>query len=129
MVDSVADMFTRIRNAYAVGKDSVVVPYSKFKMEIAKVLQKHGYVKEVNRRGKKARKSLEILLLYKNNAPVISQMRVVSKPSRRVYVSYKKIFPVRNSLGISVLSTPKGVMTGQEARRQKVGGELIAEIW
>lgn len=128
-MDPIADMFTKIRNAYAVEKDSVSVPYSKFKLEVAKVLRKEGYVKEINRKGKKTKKNLDIVLLYKNGKPALEQVIKISKPSRRVYVSSQDIHPVKRGHGVGILSTPKGVLTDKEARKQKIGGELIAKVW
>lgn len=129
MTDSIADMFTRIRNGYKAGHESVSIPYSKIKMELAKFLEKRGYIKEVARLGKKNRKIIDIVLVYKNDKPPFEKIRRISKPSRRVYVSYSEIYPVRGGRGINILSTPKGVLTGEEARKQKVGGELIGEVW
>jgi len=129
MTDSIADMFTRIRNGYKAGHESVSIPYSKIKMELAKLLEKRGYIKEVARLGKKNRKIIDIVLVYKNDKPPFEKIRRISKPSRRVYVSYSEIYPVRRGRGINILSTPKGVLTGEEARKQKVGGELIGEVW
>ena len=116
-MDTIADMFTIIRNGYTAGKESVLVPNSKFKMEIAKLLQKENYVKEVVRRGKKTRKTLEIVLSYKNKTPAIKRIERISKLSRRVYVSYKDIFQVGRGYGIRILSTPEGVL---QTKRPKI---------
>ncbi len=129
MSDPIADMFTRIRNAYAVNKETVSAPYSKLKMEIAKLLKKEGYIKEVVKRGKKFRKSLEITLLYKDGDASISNIKRVSKPSRRIYTPFKEIYSVRSGRGIKILSTSKGIMSDNDARKEKVGGEIIGEIW
>ncbi len=129
MTDPIADMFTRIRNAYAVNKETVVIPYSKLKMEIAKLMQEEGYIKDVVRRGKKVRKSLDITLLYKDGKTPINSIKRVSKPSRRIYTSFKEVYPVRSGRGIKILSTSKGIMSDNNARKEKVGGEIIGEIW
>ena len=129
MVDPIADMFTRIRNGYAVNKDTVLVPYSKLKMEIIKLLQKEKYIKDVARRGRKVRKNLELVLNYKDKEPAISKIRRISKPSRRVYISYKEMYPIRSGYGIRIMSTPLGILTDKEARKKKVGGEVIAEVY
>jgi len=129
-MDPIANMFTTIRNGYASSKESVVVPHSKQKMEILKLLIKEGYIKGASKRGKKIKKSIEVFLQYddKGNQGIL-KIRRISKPSRRVYVSYKDIFSVGRGHGKVILSTPKGVITGSDARKQKVGGELVGEIW
>ncbi|RLC33507.1 MAG: 30S ribosomal protein S8 [Candidatus Nealsonbacteria bacterium] len=130
MTDPISDMFTRIRNAQAVGKETVLIPYSKFKMEIAKILQKQGCIKEVGRKGKKIRKSIEIKLLYEEDgAPRIRQIERISKPSRRIYMSLHNLKKQLRSHGFMIISTPKGVLTDQEAYKQKVGGEAICRVW
>lgn len=129
-MDPIADMFTKIRNAQAVKKETVLIPYSKLKMEIAKVLLKHNYIKEINRRGKKNRKNLELVLSYDESGKgAINHIGRISKPSRRVYLPLKKIKPVRQGFGAMILSTPKGLLTDKEAIKEKVGGEAMAEIW
>jgi small subunit ribosomal protein S8 len=129
-MDPIANMFTIIRNGCAAKKETVSVPYSNIKVEILKVLQKEGYVKATAKRGRKSRKNLEVVLLYdEKGQPVLSRIRRISKPSRRVYLPLKRIFPVRHGYGTLIISTPKGVMSGKEAKKQKVGGEVIAEVW
>lgn len=129
-MDPIANMFTSIRNGYASGKESVVVPYSKLKMEILKLLTKEAYIKSASKRGKKVKKSIEIFLSYdEKGKPGVLKIKRISKPSRRIYVSYKDVFSVGRGHGKVVLSTPKGIMTGAEARKQKIGGELMGEIW
>lgn len=123
-------MLTAIRNGYAADKESVFVPYSKLNMEIAKLLQKEGFVKNVAKKGRKFKKILDISLLYKNGKATINQIKRVSKPSRRVYASFRETFPTRkSSRGIKILTTSKGIMADKEARKEKVGGEIIAEVW
>lgn len=129
IMDPIADMFTRIRNGYAANKELVLIPYSKLKMEIAKLLQEENYIKETIRYGKKSRKNLEIVLSYKDKEPAIKRIERISKLSRRVYVSSKDIFQVGRGHGIRILSTPAGVLTDKAARKKKVGGEVIGEIW
>jgi small subunit ribosomal protein S8 len=129
-MDPIADMFTKIRNAQAVKKEMVLIPYSKLKMEIAKVFLKNNYIKEINRRGKKNKKSIELVLSYDENGKgVINHIGRISKPSRRVYLSFKEIKPVRHGFGIMLLSTTKGILTDKEAKKEKVGGEALCEIW
>lgn len=129
-MDPIADMFTSIRNGYASGKESVVVPFSKLKMEILKLLVKEGYIKSATKRGRKVKKSLEIGLLYdEKKNPGVIKIKRVSKPSRRVYISHKEIFEVGRGHGKFIVSTPKGIMIGENARKEKVGGEVLGEIW
>ncbi len=129
-MDPIADMFTSIRNGYTSGKESAIVPYSKMKMEILKLLVKENYIKNATKRGKKIKKSIEISLLYDDRGkPGVFKIKRLSKPSRRVYISYKDIFAVGKGHGKVILSTPKGIMTGDDARGKKIGGELIGEIW
>ncbi|TSC78189.1 MAG: small subunit ribosomal protein S8, partial [Parcubacteria group bacterium Gr01-1014_33] len=104
------------------------IPYSKFKHEIARALERAGFVTRLERKGKRVKKVLDIGLLFRDKKPMVEGVFFFSRPSRRRYVPYREIkFPRRG--GIVVISTPKGVLTGKEARKEKVGGELIAEIW
>lgn len=128
MTDPVSDMFIRIKNAQNAGHEFARAPYSKFKFEIAKTLERAGLVASVDRKGKRIRKTLEIALLSREEKPLITNVRMISKPSRRLYISYKDLNPAKLG-GVLVLSTPKGVMSSVEARKEKVGGELIAEVW
>lgn len=128
--DPVADLVVRLKNASAVRKASVSVPYSNFKLAIAEALKRTGYVKAVEKKGKKAKKTLDITLAYgESEMPAISGMRRVSKPGRRVYRAARELFSVRYGHGALILSTPKGVLTNAEARKQKVGGEALFEVW
>jgi small subunit ribosomal protein S8 len=133
-------MLTRIRNAQAVGKERVFVPFSKMKLQIASILSKADYVGAVERRKRKGPKSehevLDIGLKYLpaekaggRAMGAISGLRMISKPSRRMYTSAKNIRPVRSGYGLSVVSTPKGIMTSSQARKENVGGEVMFEIW
>ena len=129
MTDPISDMLTRIRNALAVKKQKLVLPYSKIKHEIAKTLKKEGYISEVEKIKDKF-DVLEIVLTYKEDGlPAIAHIQRTSKPGRRVYVSRDKIPFILNDLGIAILSTSQGIMTNKQARRAKVGGEIICEVW
>jgi len=129
-MDPIADMLTKIRNAQAVKKETVVIPYSKVKMEIAKLFLRADYIKEINRRGKKNKKSIELTLSYdEDGKPAISHLSRISKPSRRVYIPLKGMKPVRQGYGIMILSTSKGILTDKEAIKKKLGGEILAEVW
>lgn len=127
-MDPVSDMLIRIKNAQKAGHELLCVPHSKFKQEIAKTLSRIGYIGKVEVRGKRTRKNIEIGLLYVNNRSVINGLMVVSKPGRRLYTSFKNLYPSRRG-GVILLTTSKGVLTGKEARREKTGGQLIAEVW
>jgi len=120
----------RIRNAGAVALESTTVPYSKLKFEIANVLLKEGVIKSFSVKGKKVRKHLEVEIAYRDDkSPRIEGTNRVSKFSRRVYVGAKDIRLIKQGTGFLVLSTPKGVMTGREARKLNVGGEALFTLW
>lgn len=128
--DPVSDFITRLRNSSAVRQERIVLPYSKLKHAIAVKLEEKGYVKAIMKRGKKARKVLEIELTYERDGHARIHGAVsVSKPSRRVYMPVSAIRPVRFGKGLLILSTPKGILTGEEARKEHVGGEALFTIW
>ncbi len=128
-MDAIADMLTSIRNAQAVHKEIVRVPFSKIKLEIAKVLEREGFTNKTERKGRKTKKLIEITLKYEGKEPAISGLKKVSKPGQRIYIGAQEIRPVRSGYGISIVSTSKGLMTGKEARRQNLGGEIMCKIW
>lgn len=129
-MDPIAQMLTSIRNALAVQKTTVEVPFSKLKYEIAKVLEEQGFIKKVDRKGKKSLKNLEITLKYnKDKTPVISGLKKVSKSGQRIYANSISIKKVKGGEGAAIISTSKGLMTDKQARKQKLGGEVICEIW
>lgn len=127
MSDPIADMLTRIRNAQAVAKKQVKIPASKLKSAIAKVMQDEGYIEDFKVEGEVI-KTLTITLKYYGNKPVIESLNRVSKPSLRVYVGKNQVPSVMNGLGIVIVSTPKGVMTGQNAVSSEVGGEVLCNV-
>jgi len=130
MSDPIADMMTRIRNAIARRQSHVVVPASKVKEAIAQILEQEGYIAgyEVLPDGPKA--NIRIQLRYVNGRePVISHLERVSRPGRRVYAKCRDIPWVLSGMGIAILTTPKGVMTGKDARRAQVGGEVLCYVW
>lgn len=129
-MDPIADMLTKIRNAQAAKKEAVVVSYSNFKMGIAKILEKEGYAKAAEKKGKQGKRIIEFNFSYDlQGKPSITSISRVSKLSQRVYVPAKKIRPVKQGMGIQIISTPKGLMTDKDARKEKVGGEIICQIW
>lgn len=130
LTDPVADLLTRIRNASAAQHRRVVVPSSKVKIAVAKILTEEGFVAGYSVTEDKPQANLILGLKYTGKAkPVITNLERVSKPGRRVYVGYREIPWVRSGLGISIVSTPKGVMTGRQARKEQVGGELLCNVW
>lgn len=122
-------MLTHIQNSSTVGKPSVQVPYSKLKHAIALVLAKAGYVKSATVVGKKVRKIIVIELAYVGMVPRVHGAKRMSKLSQRAYKGFRELTPVKQGYGISVLSTPKGVLSDKEARAEKVGGEVLFQIW
>jgi small subunit ribosomal protein S8 len=128
MNDPLGDLLTRIRNAQRRGKSTVSSPASKLRVHVLEVLQREGYIRGFTEVEKEGRKELDIELKYYDGAPVISEIRRISKPGRRVYSPVRELPLVRNGLGISVLSTPKGVMSDNEARTQNVGGEILCRV-
>jgi small subunit ribosomal protein S8 len=130
MTDPIADLLTRIRNAHRAKHDRLDVPASKLKLEVCRILKDEGYIKNVKVVEQKPHDLLRVFLSYnKEGAPNISRMRKVSTPGRRVYRGADAIKPVLNGLGIGIVSTSKGLMTDRQAREQRVGGELLCEIW
>lgn len=129
VTDPIADMLTRIRNAIMVGHDSVLVPASRMKLSIAKILKEEGFITDYGVLRGKPQRMIKIHLKYRDNEPALLGLERVSKPGIRVYVKKHEIPRVYGGLGIAILSTPKGVMTGQEAWRQGLGGELLCYVW
>ena len=130
MTDLIADMLTRIRNGYLARKKQVAVPYSKIKEAIAKIMVKKGYLEKFERRETKdERRSLELTLKYDGKDPTITEIRRVSKPSVKVYQKAKQLRSVNADLGIKIVSTSAGLMTGKEAKKKNLGGEVICEIY
>jgi small subunit ribosomal protein S8 len=130
MTDPIADMLTRIRNAVSAKHDSVTMPSSKMKVAIARVLKDEGFVKDFQLEADGSRAMLKIELSYTGRKePVLSGIKRVSKPGLRVYVQKREIPRVLGGLGVAILSTPEGVMTGQVARQKSVGGEVLCYVW
>ncbi|HLD21732.1 MAG TPA: 30S ribosomal protein S8 [Patescibacteria group bacterium] len=129
MTDPIADMFTRIRNAQMVAQKEVSVPYSKMKHRLADILIAHGYILAVKQEEVYGHQELMMTLKYFGKIPAIHSIRRVSKPGKRVYVGANKLPYVYDKLGVAIISTSKGLMTNNEARKQKIGGEVICEIF
>jgi len=131
--DPIAEMLTRIRNAILVGHSSVALPSSQIKIAIAKILSEEGYIQDFETTEDRNRPILRLWLKYsgerRTRVPAINGLRRISKPGRRVYTGKDAIPWVQSGMGIAILSTPKGVITGQQARRLKVGGEVLCYVW
>lgn len=138
MTDPISDMLNRIRNAQAVSHPTVAVPFSNLKYEIAKIIEKENFIGKVEKKGRETKKSIEIILKYAKAGdearkgkmiPSISGLKRISKPGQRIYTAHGKIKRVRDGFGIAIISTNKGLMTNREAKKQKLGGEILCEIW
>ena len=126
MVDPISDMLTRIRNAQSAGHETVEVSLSKIKFEIAKILKREKYIDDYKKSGKGNNKVLEISL---KRPAAIQEIKMISKPGQRIYAKVLELKQVKNGYGVSIVSTPKGLMTGKEARKARLGGEILFEIW
>lgn len=129
----ISNMLISIKNAQAVGKEHVSVPFSKMKLKIAEILTEGGFVSGVERRKKKGLKVeheyLTIALKYDGKNGVINDFKIISKPSRHMYVGVQDLKPIRSGYGLAVISTSKGVMSSKEAKKQNLGGEILFEVW
>lgn len=129
VTDPLADMLTRIRNAIMAHHDSVLIPASRIKLSIAKILKDEGFITEYTVLRGKPQRMIKISLKYVDGRPTIVGLERVSKPGLRLYVGRREIPRVYGGLGIALLSTPKGVMTGQDAWHRNLGGELLCYVW
>lgn len=127
--DPISDMLTRIRNAIAVGKSEISLPHSKIKLAVAQILVKNGFISEVSSNGKGIDKKIVIVINEQNANPKITEIDRLSRPGRRLYVKAKEIPKVKSGRGIVIVSTPKGVMSGDEAKKSSLGGELICKVY
>ncbi len=129
VTDPIADMLTRIRNGIMANHDDVLVPSSRTKLSIAEILKKEGFIADYGMLKGKPQPMIKINLKYDNGQPALRGLERVSKPGLRVYVGRREIPRIYGGLGIAILSTSKGIMTGQEAWRRRLGGELLCYIW
>ena len=130
VTDTIADMLTRIRNANSMGYEEVTVPASKLKVELARILKEEGFIKEYKVVSENVEKNILLTLKYGNKKErVITGLKRISKPGLRVYVKNDEVPKVLNGLGIAIISTSKGIMTDKEARKQNLGGEVLAYVW
>ncbi len=128
-MDPISDMLTAIRNALIVKRPTVIIPFSDLKYGIAKILEREGFIEKVEKKGKRLKRFIEITLKYTDNIPAISGLKRISKPGQRIYSNRKKIKRVKGGYGMAIISTSKGLISDKEARKQKLGGEIICEIW
>lgn len=128
-MDVIANFLNSIKTAGFVSKESVIIPHSKLKESISLVLKNEGYIKTYKVHEDGVKKTLEVVLSYNGKNPRILGVQRMSRPSKRVYRSVSKIYPVKYGHGVAVLSTPKGILTDKEARKEMVGGELLFTIW
>ncbi len=128
-MDPISDMFVRIKNAYRARKESVIIPHSNLKAGIARVLKERGFIKDIEKKGKKVKKFLELALSYKDGSPSLLGLERVSKSTRRMYASKNELKTIRRGRGTFIISTSKGVMTREEALKAGLGGEIIAKVW
>jgi len=127
--DSIANLITNLKNAGVSGKQSVVAPHSELNVAVLELLQREGYVGSVVKKGKKVNKFIEVNLAYTEGEPRIQGVKRLSTFSKRVYQGVKDIRPVKNGHGLLVLSTPKGILSDKQARKERVGGEVLFKIW
>ena len=129
MTDPLGDLLTRIRNGQQARKDSVLTPASKLRVRVLDVLQREGYIRGYSEEVLAGQKGLRIELKYFEGQPAIQHVSRISKPGRRVYSGSQELPRIRNGLGITIVSTPRGVLSDAEAREQNVGGEVLAEVF
>ena len=128
-MDKVANMLITIKNGGNAKKDAVTIPFSKYAQSIAKCLLDNGFIAGYEKKKREKGDILEVRVKYDDDSPKIRGVRRISKPSRRLYASVKEIYPVRDGYGKLILSTPKGILAGEEAKKELVGGEILFEIW
>lgn len=127
--DKISNLIISLKNAYIAGHASTVLPYTKMNESILTVLRKEGFISDFDIKGKDVKKYIEAILKYENGQPAITDVKRISKQSKRSYITYKDIKPIKQGYGISVISTPEGIMSAKDARMKKVGGEELFRIW
>lgn len=123
------DLLVKLKNAQLAKKENIKIPYSKMKEKILEILQDNNYIESFEKRGRGIKRVLDAKLKYENNRGVIRGIKFISKPSCHFYIGYKDIKPSKSGYGLLVISTPKGLLSGQEAKKMKLGGEMLFEIW
>lgn len=129
MTDPISDMLNRIKNAEAVKHPMVSLPFSNLKYEISQILEKYGFIEKVEKKGRKNKKTLDIVLKYQDGKPAITDFKRISKPGQRIYLGFKEIRKSKGGYGITIVSTSKGLKIDKEAKKQKLGGEIMVEVW
>jgi len=129
MTDPISDMLTRIRNAQAVSHQTVSIPFSKLRFNLAKVLEKEELIKSATIHGRKTEKNIEIKLKYQKGQPAIKGLKKISKPGQRIYLKKNQIRPVKQGDGLAIISTSHGLMTDKKARKKGLGGEILCQIF
>lgn len=129
VTDKISDFITRIRNAGSAGHKTVDAPYSKLKYAIAEILKDNGYIADLEKIDDSVQGTLRLKLKYYNKQPVIRELKRISKPGRRIYVSADRLPRVKNGLGTAIISTSIGVMSDKQARKKNVGGEVLITVW
>ena len=128
MENSIIDLIIRIKNGYMARRETIKSPYSKYKETILKKLVSLKYIKEYQVEGE-LKKTITITLIYEKGEPALTDVAIISRPGRRFYVSYRNLKSIMSGFGHSILSTPEGIITNREARKRKLGGELLFNIW
>lgn len=128
-MDTIADMLNQIKNCQASQKPQAILPFSNLKYNLLQILEKEKFVDKVEKKGRGAKKTLEVILKYSAGQPAISGFKKISKPSQKVYLAAGAIKSIKGGQGLTIVSTSHGLMTGKEARKKNLGGEIICEIW
>ena len=128
-MDPIADLLVRIKNAQAAGREATEAPFSKVKFAIAKILEKEGFIVKVEKKGIKSKEKLEIKLKYNQGIAAIQDLKRISRPGQRIYVNAQKLKLVKQGYGLAIISTSHGLMTDREAKKKKLGGEVLCEVW
>ena len=130
MTDPITDMFNRIRNAEMADHPKTSIPFSRVKFQLAEILKKYNFILDVKKRGRTIKKTMLVSLKYGDDKHLtITQFKRISKPGQRIYQASRDIKKIKNGFGISIISTPEGIMTGMKAKKKKIGGELMVEVW
>ena len=129
VLDHISNYISNLKNAANAGKETIVLPYSKLKNAVTDLLEREGFVKNLTKKGKKGPKTIEVKIVYEGGKAKVRGAERVSRPSKRIYAGFSDIPSVKQGHGISVVSTSKGIMTDKEARKEKVGGEVLFKIW
>lgn len=129
VTDKIANLINGLKTASHAGKETAVFPYAKMSVAILELLKREDFISDFEVVGEGTRRNISVVLKYKNGEPAISNVKRISKPSRRVYKNIKDIRPVRSGYGLLAVTTPKGVMSGSDARKAKLGGEALFQVW